>query len=88
MEGLPEGAEVATVTAISWAGINPRRATSGAHGGARIQQQQRKMLKCNRHRHRASVWTYGRRQARIHRNQYSTLFQGHLMLQLRRYAAT
>jgi len=27
MEGLPEGAEVATATATSWAGINPRRAT-------------------------------------------------------------
>jgi len=30
MEGLPEGAEVATATATSRAGINPRRATSGA----------------------------------------------------------
>jgi len=27
MERLPEGAEVATATATSWAGINPRRAT-------------------------------------------------------------
>jgi len=27
MTGLPEGAEVATATATSWAGINPRRAT-------------------------------------------------------------
>ena len=86
MEGLPEGAEVATATATSWAGINPRRATSGAHGGARIQQQQRKLHKCNRHRHRVSVWTCGRRQARIHRNQYGLGGTCRLRIQCNRHS--